>query len=78
VSEKSNEVPPPHDAIAVKVSDGRAPQPPAYVVMGVTTGRGRGILGIWAGDGGEGARLWPQVFTELKNRAVGRRLPRLL
>lgn len=30
----------------------------------------RDILGIWAGDGQEGARFWLQVFTELKNRGV--------
>jgi putative transposase len=30
----------------------------------------REILGIWAGDGGEGARFWLQVFSELKNRGV--------
>jgi transposase-like protein len=28
------------------------------------------ILGIWAGDGAEGARFWLQVFSELKNRGV--------
>ncbi|GAA2244755.1 hypothetical protein GCM10010401_17540 [Rarobacter faecitabidus] len=38
--------------------------------MGVTTSGEREILGIWAGDGGEGARFWLQVFTELKNRGV--------
>ena len=38
--------------------------------MGVTTAGEREILGIWAGDGGEGARFWLQVFTELKNRGV--------
>ncbi|MGX1163613.1 mutator family transposase [Arthrobacter sp. SLBN-100] len=41
-----------------------------YVVMGVTTSGEREILGIWAGDGAEGARLWLQVFSELKNRDV--------
>jgi putative transposase len=25
---------------------------------------------IWAGDGGEGAKYWLQVFTELKNRGL--------
>jgi len=28
------------------------------------------VLGIWAGDGGEGARYWLQVLTEIKNRGV--------
>ena len=30
----------------------------------------RNILGLWAGDGGEGAKFWLQIFTELKNRGV--------
>ncbi len=41
-----------------------------YVVMGVTTNGDREILGIWASDGGEGARFWLQVFFGLKNRVV--------
>jgi transposase-like protein len=35
--------------------------------MAVTVEGTRDILGIWAGDGGEGAKYWLQVFTELKN-----------
>ncbi|MBG6226462.1 transposase-like protein [Arthrobacter sp. CAN_A2] len=38
--------------------------------MGVTVNGEREILGIWAGDGAEGARFWLQVFSELKNRGV--------
>ena len=30
----------------------------------------RDILGLWAGDGGEGAKFWLQVLTEIKNRGV--------
>jgi transposase-like protein len=30
----------------------------------------RDILGLWAGDGGEGAKFWLHVLTELKNRGV--------
>ncbi|RRD45272.1 hypothetical protein EII42_11320 [Tessaracoccus sp. OH4464_COT-324] len=37
---------------------GRFATPRFYVVMGVTTNGGRDILGIWAGDGVEGARFW--------------------
>jgi transposase-like protein len=58
------------DAIVVKVRDGQLRNTPFYVVMGVTTGGEREILGIWAGDGAEGARFWLQVFAELKNRGV--------
>lgn len=58
------------DAIVVKVRDGQVRNTPFYVVMGVTGNGERDILGIWAGDGGEGARFWLQVFSELKNRGV--------
>lgn len=58
------------DAIVVKVRDGQVRNTPFYVVMGVTVNGERDILGIWAGDGAEGARFWLQVFTELKNRGV--------
>jgi putative transposase len=30
----------------------------------------RDILGLWAGDGGEGAKYWLHVLTEVKNRGV--------
>ncbi len=30
----------------------------------------RDILGLWAGDGGEGARFWLYVLAEIKNRGV--------
>ncbi len=58
------------DAIVVKVRDGQVRNTPFYVVMGVTTAGERDILGIWAGDGAEGARFWLQVFSELKNRGI--------
>jgi transposase-like protein len=58
------------DALVVKVREGQVRNTPFYVVMGVTTSGERDILGIWAGDGGEGARFWLQIFTELKNRGV--------
>lgn len=58
------------DAVVVKVRDAQVRNTPFYVVMGVTVNGEREILGIWAGDGGEGARFWLQVFSELKNRGV--------
>ena len=30
----------------------------------------RDILGLWAGDGGEGAKFWLSVLTEIKNSGV--------
>ena len=58
------------DAINVKIRDGQVANRPVYVVMAVTVEGHRDVLGIWAGDGGEGAKYWLQVFTELKNRGL--------
>lgn len=58
------------DAINVKIRDGKVANRPIYVVMAVTVEGARDILGIWAGDGGEGAKFWLQIFTELKNRGL--------
>ena len=43
---------------------------PIYVVVGVTVDGERDILGLWAGTGGEGAKFWQQVLTEVRNRGV--------
>jgi transposase-like protein len=61
------------DALYVKVRDGQVTNRPFYVVIGVTVDGHRDILGIWAGEGGaggEGAKFWLQVLTEVKNRGV--------
>ncbi len=58
------------DAINVKVRDGQVTNRPVYVVIGVTVAGERDILGLWAGDGGEGAKFWLAVLTEIKNRGV--------
>ncbi|MGK5529484.1 IS256 family transposase [Streptomyces sp. URMC 129] len=58
------------DAVNVKIRDGQVANRPLYVVMAVTVEGHRDILGIWAGDGGEGAKYWLQVFTELENRGL--------
>ena len=58
------------DAIVVKVRDGQVRNKPMYVVIGVTVNGERDILGIWAGEGGEGAKFWLAVLTEVKNRGV--------
>jgi putative transposase len=58
------------DAIVVKVRDGQVVNRPIYVAVGVTVTGERDILGLWAGDGGEGAKYWLQVLTEVKNRGV--------
>ena len=58
------------DAIMVKVRDGQVANRPIYVAIGVTVNGERDILGLWAGDGGEGAKFWLSVLTEVKNRGV--------
>src|SRR5688572_17044376 len=58
------------DAIVVKVRDGQVRNKPIYVVIGVTVNGERDILGLWIGDGSEGAKFWLQILTELKNRGV--------
>ena len=58
------------DAIMVKVRDGQVVNRPIYVVIGVTCNGERDILGLWAGDGSEGAKFWLAVLTEIKNRGV--------
>ena len=58
------------DAIQVKIRDGQVANRPIYVALAVTVEGTRDILGLWAGDGGEGAKYWLQVLTELKNRGV--------
>jgi putative transposase len=58
------------DAIVVKVRDGQVANRPVYAAIGVTTEGCKDVLGLWAGTGGEGARFWLSVLTDLKNRGV--------
>lgn len=58
------------DAIHVKIRDGQVANRPIYVALAVTVDGERDILGLWAGDGGEGAKFWLHVLTEIKNRGV--------
>ena len=59
------------DAIFVKIRDGQVTNRALYVAVGVTCAGERDILGLWAGDGGEGAKFWLSVLTEIKNRGTG-------
>jgi putative transposase len=58
------------DAIVVKVRDGQVANRPFYAAIGVTLAGDKDILGLWAGTGGEGAKFWMAVLTDLKNRGV--------
>jgi putative transposase len=58
------------DAIVVKIRDGQVANRPVYAAIGVTVEGKRDILGLWIGTGGEGAKYWLQVLTEIKNRGT--------
>ena len=58
------------DAIHIKIHDGQVANRPVYVAIGVTCAGERDILGLWAGDGGEGAKFRLAVLTEHKNRGT--------
>jgi putative transposase len=58
------------DAIVVKVRDGQVANRPFYAAIGVTLAGEKDILGLWAGTGGEGAKFWLAVLTDLRNRGV--------
>ncbi|BDZ55216.1 IS256 family transposase [Agromyces marinus] len=60
------------DALVVKVRDGQVRNKPFYIAIGVSVNGERDILGIWAGadGGGEGAKFWLGVLTEIKNRGA--------
>src|SRR6478736_337263 len=59
------------DAIVVKIRDGHVANRPIYVAMGVNLHGERDVLGMWVGPtGGEGAKFWGGVLTELRNRGI--------
>lgn len=59
------------DAIVVKVRDTQVANQPYYAAIGVDLDGHRDILGIWPGaGGGESAKFWLAVLTDLKNRGV--------
>ena len=60
------------DCVNVKIRDGNVANRPIYVALAVTVDGTRDILGLWAGEhgDGEGAKYWLRVLTEIKNRGV--------
>src|SRR6202012_1621409 len=58
------------DAIVVKVRDGQVANRPVYAAIGVSLDGERDILGLWAGSGGEGAKFWMAVLTDIRNRGT--------
>ena len=60
------------DCIHVKIRDGQVANRPIYVALAVTVDGTRDVLGLWAGEhgDGEGAKYWLRVLTEIKNRGT--------
>ena len=60
------------DAINVKIREGQVANRPVYLALGVTVDGERDVLGLWAGEhgDGEGAEYWLRVLTEIKNRGT--------
>ena len=60
------------DAINVKIREGQVANRPIYLALGVTVDGERDVLGLWAGEhgDGEGAKYWLRVLTEIKNRGT--------
>ncbi|RFA13244.1 IS256 family transposase [Subtercola boreus] len=58
------------DAIVVKIRDGQVANRPIYAAIGVSLEGEKDVLGLWAGTGGEGAKFWMSVLTDIKNRGV--------
>ena len=60
------------DCVNVKIRDGNVANRPIYVALAVTVDGTRDILGLWAGEhgDGEGAKYWLRVLSEIKNRGV--------
>jgi putative transposase len=60
------------DAVNVKIRDGQVANRPIYVALAVTREGTREVLGLWAGEhgDGEGAKYWLRVLTEIKTRGV--------
>ena len=59
------------DAIVIKVRDTQVANRPVYVAIGVNLDGERDVLGMWLGpSGGEGAKQWMTMLTELRNRGL--------
>lgn len=59
------------DAIVLKVRQGTVANRPVYVAMGISVDGQRDVLGLWVGPtGGEGAKQWMNMLTDLRNRGI--------
>ena len=58
------------DCIHVKIRNGQVSNRAVYVAVGINLSGQRDVLGLWVGDGGEGAKGWMTILAELRNRGV--------
>jgi transposase-like protein len=59
------------DAIVIKIRGSQVANRPVYVAIGVNLQGDRDVLGMWIGPtGGEGAKQWANMLTELRNRGL--------
>jgi transposase-like protein len=60
------------DCVNVKIRDGQHAFRPIYVALAATVDGTRDVLGLWAGEhgDGEGAKHWLRVLSEIKNRGT--------
>lgn len=59
------------DALMIKGrTSGTGVNRPAYLALGVDLEGRKQVLGVWLGDGGEGAKFWLTVLTELRARGA--------
>lgn len=59
------------DAIMLKIREGTVANRPVYVAIGISLDGERDVLGLWMGpSGGEGAKQWLTMLSELKNRGI--------
>ena len=59
------------DAIMLKIRDGAVANRPVYVAVGISLDGQRDVLGMWVGPtGGEGAKQWMNMLTDLRNRGI--------
>lgn len=59
------------DAIMLQIRSGTVGNRPVYVAMGIDLDGHRDVLGMWVGPtGGEGAKQWMNMLTELRNRGI--------
>jgi putative transposase len=59
------------DCIVVKIRGSQVANRPVYVAIGVNMDGERDVLGLWVGpSGGEGAKQWATMLTELRNRGL--------